>query len=43
MAIKLKILGSAKSGRFIPADPFVRAALIVFMVSAVALGGTLSY
>ena len=43
LAIKLKILGSARSGKFIPADPFVRAALIVFLVSAIALGGAFTY
>lgn len=43
MAIKLKILGSARSGKFLPADPFVRAALIVFLVSAIALGGAFTY
>ena len=43
MAIKLKIPGSGKSGKFLPADPFVRAALIVFLVSAIGLGGAFTY
>ena len=44
MAIKLKILGGARSGKgFIPADPVVRAALILFLVSALAVGGAFTY
>jgi penicillin-binding protein 1B len=43
LAIKLKIPGSGKSGKFLPADPFVRAALVVFLVSAIGLGGAFTY
>jgi penicillin-binding protein 1B len=44
LAIKLKILGGARSGKgFIPADPVVRAALILFLVSALAVGGAFTY
>ncbi|MGC2645991.1 MAG: penicillin-binding protein, partial [Candidatus Sulfotelmatobacter sp.] len=47
MAIKIKIPKSGeKSGKTIPGlprDPVVRAALIVFLVAAIALGGSFSY
>ena len=47
MAIKIKIPKSGeKRGKTrpgLPRDPVVRAALIVFLVAAIALGGSFSY
>src|SRR5208282_6274353 len=47
LAIKIKIpKNGAKSGkawRGLPRDPVIRAALIVFLVAAVGLGGSFSY
>ena len=47
MAIKIKIAKTGDKGRKtrrgLPRDPVVRAALVVFLVAAVALGGSFSY
>jgi len=47
VAIKVKIPKSEGKGgkrqRGLPSDPVVRAAIIVFLVAAVALGGSFSY